>query len=340
MPIQSLNYVPSRTLLTVIRDFSTGSERIWRIDTSVFEVYSSANIVHYGVSTPSSGSPDSYRWTIPAGLPNLSSPNEYEATTYDVTGTSLAVEFASADGPTGIWLVYFGWNGTSFVEYSTADLQTIRGQAVTASNPFSFDGLNGSVLQVANISSGSTVVRANDRNGAAIFTGTTPVLISVGTGTGQLNISNGAIVTSNPYVINEIVNPTFGNFTQVIPTTAADLDSPVIDLQVGIAATRDFFMLGDQNHPEDLTGVTEVVFTMKESITDSIAVLQKTSLSGSSLTINTAESKFTLSLTADDTSSLFPGSYIADLTAEIGGIWYNSATVEVRVSSPIGKVNS
>jgi hypothetical protein len=103
---RSLTYLTGKTLKTVVRDFSTGAERLWNTGTVAFETYNAANIALYGISTPE-GSPGSYSWTLPA-LPALAGGAEYQAITYQIASTSLAV----ADLPNSVWQSIFGWDGT------------------------------------------------------------------------------------------------------------------------------------------------------------------------------------------------------------------------------------
>jgi hypothetical protein len=177
MATRSLTYSTGYTLKTVIRDFSTGTERLWNTGTSSFEAYNASNIASYGIST-TEGSPGNYTWNIPS-LPAYSIGSQYQATTYQIASTSLAV----TDLPNSVWLSTFGWDGTKSVEQNQLDLtQTIptsntsqtTGDALNAARAQGFGKwvISGTTLTLY-AGDGSTVVRTFTLNSATTPTSRT-----------------------------------------------------------------------------------------------------------------------------------------------------------------------
>src|SRR5438045_2889954 len=103
--IRPVIYATASTIKTVLRDYSTGAERLWNTSgTPGFEAYNAANIANYGITT-TEGSPGAYFWTVP---PSLTS-GSYEATSYKIAGANLA----TGDLASPVWDDQFGWTGTS-----------------------------------------------------------------------------------------------------------------------------------------------------------------------------------------------------------------------------------
>jgi hypothetical protein len=104
---RSLNYSTGYTLKTVLRDYSTGAERVWNTATPGFEAYNAANVASYGIAT-AEGSPGQYSWAVPSTLAASAAGYEYEATTYQLAGANLAV----ADLASPVWRSTFAWDGS------------------------------------------------------------------------------------------------------------------------------------------------------------------------------------------------------------------------------------
>jgi hypothetical protein len=116
--LQPPQVVPATPLGTVLRDFSTGVERVWNVTLNAaaggFEAYSSAHADagQYEIPTSDAGnSPGTYTWTVPAALPALTS-EEYVATTYIKAGATLAD--ADIRPANSVWNSSFAWSGTDF----------------------------------------------------------------------------------------------------------------------------------------------------------------------------------------------------------------------------------
>lgn len=114
MAKRSFEYVTATALRVVLRDFSTGVERLWNTSgTPAFEAYNAAHIANYGI-TPTEGTTGEYLWTVPATLPASSVGFEYKASMYVIAGSNLA----TGDLPNIIGIDPFEWTGTEEITKS------------------------------------------------------------------------------------------------------------------------------------------------------------------------------------------------------------------------------
>ncbi len=116
----------------VLRDYSTGTERLWYTVTPAFEAYSAGHISSYGIAA-TEGSPGEYSYTVPS-MPASTAGIPYVETVYQAATSSLATTDLS--NGSAVWREEFEWSGSTV---SAVTVGSLTVNASTASGPVVLD---------------------------------------------------------------------------------------------------------------------------------------------------------------------------------------------------------
>jgi len=272
--LRQIFYATGLTLKTVLRDYSTGAERLWNTVTPGFEAYVGGNIASYGISA-TEGSPGNYTWAVPSTLAASTVGFDYDSATYRLAGVNLA----TGDLAALVWDQTFGWTGTVVEE--TVITGTVSAAAITA--------IQSGLATPTNITAGtiSTVTNVSGDVQGKVLGGGAGIITGIGANTNLINIvdiaQTGGDLAAKINVLNANVDVTVGS--RAIAGDRMDLiNAPnavaVAAIQLGLANAT--------NQTAVKTVTDQFRFTVANKV-DSTATVSGVSLSSSQVFNNTGQ---------------------------------------------------